>query len=104
MIHPLKAATSFECDGCGHHASFHKMDNAIDEETVRRWKKMETIRDQGHETMAGLIDIVGGAKQIAPPKRRRIENLSASGRVEEGVTEVPEPRPKATNRKRVNGG
>ncbi|KAK6500415.1 hypothetical protein TWF481_010759 [Arthrobotrys musiformis] len=25
MVHPLKATTSFDCDGCGHHASFHKM-------------------------------------------------------------------------------
>ena len=104
MIHPLKAATSFECDGCGHHASFHKMDNAIDEETVRRWKNMETLRDQGHETMVGLIDVVGGAKQIALPKRRRIENLSASERVDEDVTEILEPKTKAKNRKRVNGG
>ena len=80
------------------------MDNAIDEETVRRWKDMETIRDQGHQKMAGLIDMVGGAKQIALPKRRRIENLSASGRVDEDVTEILEPRPKATNRKRANGG
>ena len=80
------------------------MDNAIDEETVRRWKYMESLRDQGHQTMAGLRDMVGGAKQIAPPKRRRIENLSASGRIDEDVTEIPEPRPKATNRKRANGG
>ena len=80
------------------------MDNAIDEETVRRWKTMETLRDQGHETMAGLIDMVGKAKHIAPPKRRRIENLPASGRVDEDLTEVPELRPKAKNRKRANGG
>lgn len=80
------------------------MDNAIDEETVRRWKHTETLRDQEHERMAGLLDMVGGAKQIAPPKRRRIENVSASGRVDEDVTEIPEPRPKPTNRKRVNGG
>ncbi|KAK6530378.1 hypothetical protein TWF694_003734 [Orbilia ellipsospora] len=25
MVHPLKATTSFDCDGCGHHASFHRM-------------------------------------------------------------------------------
>ena len=104
MIHPLKAATSFECDGCGHHASFHKMDNAIDEETVRRWKDIETERDQDHERIAGLIDMVGKATQLEAPKRRRIENLSASGRVDEDVTEIAEPRRKATNKKRVTGG
>ncbi|KAL9582491.1 MAG: hypothetical protein Q9212_003263 [Teloschistes hypoglaucus] len=45
MIHPLKAATSFECDGCGHHASFHKMDNRQDEEYERQWKSQQQILD-----------------------------------------------------------
>lgn len=38
MIHPVKAATSFECDGCGHHASYHKMENKTEEELIKRWK------------------------------------------------------------------
>ncbi|MDI1485546.1 MAG: hypothetical protein OHK93_000684 [Ramalina farinacea] len=38
MIHPLKAATSFECDGCGHHASFHRMANEGEEAVVRGWR------------------------------------------------------------------
>ena len=25
MLHPTKIASSFECDGCGHHASYHAM-------------------------------------------------------------------------------
>ena len=41
MVHPLKVATSFECDGCGHHASFHQMSNPSDEEIVRQWKERE---------------------------------------------------------------
>lgn len=45
MIHPLKAATSFECDGCGHHASFHKMDNRQDEEYERQWKSQQQTLD-----------------------------------------------------------
>lgn len=45
MLHPLKGATSFECDGCGHHASFHKMDNQQDEETERRWKSSEATSE-----------------------------------------------------------
>ncbi|KAF3910750.1 hypothetical protein ABW21_db0209820 [Orbilia brochopaga] len=31
MVHPLKATSSFDCDGCGHHASFHKMKSHEDE-------------------------------------------------------------------------
>lgn len=25
MLNPLQAASTFTCDGCGHHASFHEM-------------------------------------------------------------------------------
>jgi len=38
MTHPLHAATSFECDGCGHHASFHMLVNKDEDEVVARWK------------------------------------------------------------------
>ncbi|KAG0130450.1 hypothetical protein HOY82DRAFT_371603 [Tuber indicum] len=27
MLNPLQAASSFACDGCGHHASFHNLSN-----------------------------------------------------------------------------
>jgi len=27
MLNPLQAASSFACDGCGHHASFHNLKN-----------------------------------------------------------------------------
>jgi len=38
MIHPVKAATSFDCDGCSHHASYHKMENKAEEEILLQWK------------------------------------------------------------------
>ncbi|KAF2840242.1 hypothetical protein M501DRAFT_952394, partial [Patellaria atrata CBS 101060] len=38
MLHPLKVSTSFECDGCGHHASFHSMENKNEDEIVKRWQ------------------------------------------------------------------
>ncbi|KAL8749540.1 MAG: hypothetical protein Q9199_007622 [Rusavskia elegans] len=81
MIHPLKASTSFECDGCGHHASFHKMDNHQDDETVRRWKTDEEDKVLRRETMmnwseekavkAGLPPVHAGAQR---PQRRQIES------------------------------
>jgi hypothetical protein len=46
MIHPVKAATSFECDGCGHHASFHKMENPSEEECVKRWSTVDGYFDR----------------------------------------------------------
>ncbi|KAL8883667.1 MAG: hypothetical protein Q9215_008101 [Flavoplaca cf. flavocitrina] len=83
MIHPLKASTSFECDGCGHHASFHKMDNHQDDETVRRWRLDEEEQALSRETLmsfsdqqavkAGLPPVRAGAQL---PQRRQIENHS----------------------------
>lgn len=63
MVHPLKAATSFDCDGCGHHASFHQMENPAEEEAASRWRAQaereeKNKRDEGSPT----------------PKRRRITN------------------------------
>lgn len=31
MLNPLQAASSFACDGCGHHASFHNLRNPSEE-------------------------------------------------------------------------
>lgn len=79
MVHPLKAATTFDCDGCGHHASFHKMDNPQDDEVVRRWEQMRI--DESHDNTAG-----GHTRRRTPeeeqvaPKRRRIMNKSQAGR------------------------
>ncbi|KAL9064608.1 MAG: hypothetical protein Q9161_008785 [Pseudevernia consocians] len=86
MIHPLKASTSFDCDGCGHHASFHRMESREEEEVVRRWKgeekEEEEERGKGRERgmmgeggrereemvmMEGLV-VVGSKKS----KRRRL--------------------------------
>jgi len=43
MLNPLQAASSFVCDGCGHHASFHNLRNVGEEEdeevTEHRGKK-----------------------------------------------------------------
>ncbi|KAF2758306.1 hypothetical protein EJ05DRAFT_510247 [Pseudovirgaria hyperparasitica] len=41
MLHPIKIATSFECDGCSHHASHHDMENKLEDEIVRRWQTEE---------------------------------------------------------------
>ncbi|KAF1941339.1 hypothetical protein EJ02DRAFT_423172 [Clathrospora elynae] len=38
MLHPLKSSSSYECDGCGHHASFHTMENKTEDEIRKRWE------------------------------------------------------------------
>ncbi|KAL9128828.1 MAG: hypothetical protein Q9217_002581 [Psora testacea] len=67
MIHPLKAATSFDCDGCGHHASFHRMQNEQDDDVARRWK-IEEEREQA-KVVAG---VAGGPDE---GEWRKVEEL-----------------------------
>ncbi|KAF1977296.1 hypothetical protein BU23DRAFT_526641 [Bimuria novae-zelandiae CBS 107.79] len=49
MLHPLKSTSSFECDGCGHHASFHSMENKEEDEIRKRWEQEDrdkALREQ----------------------------------------------------------
>ncbi|KAI8935435.1 hypothetical protein NX059_008012 [Plenodomus lindquistii] len=39
MLHPLKSSSSYECDGCAHHASFHSMENKSEDEIRKRWEQ-----------------------------------------------------------------
>lgn len=86
MIHPLKAASSFDCDGCGHHASFHRMESKEEEEIARRWKAEEMAKE------VQLVEREAEQKRLqeifenAGPKRRRIEGVEvALSEVEELV-------------------
>lgn len=77
MVHPLKAATSFDCDGCGHHASFHQMENPAEEEAARRWKA-QAEREEKDKRDA----------DTPAPKRRRITNGNSGQQKGLGVEEV----------------
>ena len=74
MIHPLKAATSFECDGCGHHASFHKMENPVEDSYVERalldlrMEEAAASRTQTSREIDFELDVIHGSS----PKRRRL--------------------------------
>ncbi len=46
MVHPLKAATTFDCDGCGHHASFHKFVSP-EEEEIMQARRERAVRHGG---------------------------------------------------------
>lgn len=73
MIHPLKAASSFDCDGCGHHASFHRMQNPEDEEAARRWKQEEAVRERTGTRVVEVERFEEVLTGFGPGKRRRIE-------------------------------
>ncbi|MCJ1450928.1 hypothetical protein MMC28_001262 [Mycoblastus sanguinarius] len=97
MIHPLKAATSFDCDGCGHHASFHRMESREEEEIARRWKAEEEAR-QGRD--ARVVELV----ESVAPKRRRIGIAPAAEDVLGFLEEEYEQRPAVVGRKRKGRG
>ncbi|KAK4503399.1 hypothetical protein PRZ48_004314 [Zasmidium cellare] len=68
MLHPVKAgflraATSFDCDGCGHHASFHSLENEDEDKVLKKWAENES-NNQSQAT--------GGSNR----KRRRIAEES----------------------------
>ncbi|EMD97856.1 hypothetical protein COCC4DRAFT_200773 [Bipolaris maydis ATCC 48331] len=49
MLHPLKSSSSYECDGCGHHASFHSMENKTEDEIRKRWETEAKERAQQND-------------------------------------------------------
>jgi RPA family protein len=38
IVMPSQSSSSYECDGCGHHASFHTMENKVEDEIRKRWE------------------------------------------------------------------
>ncbi|KAK3054525.1 hypothetical protein LTR09_004254 [Extremus antarcticus] len=76
MLHPVKAATSFECDGCNHHASFHSLENPAEDAVLRKWEAEEAEtknQSKGRQAIRG-----------APAKKRRRVEGKAELEVEDG--------------------
>ncbi|KAJ6257368.1 hypothetical protein Dda_8257 [Drechslerella dactyloides] len=57
MVHPLKATSSFDCDGCGHHASFHRMKSH--EEEVEQAARVRDAMAEVHSREVRLRTITG---------------------------------------------
>jgi hypothetical protein len=45
----VQSSSSYECDGCGHHASFHNMENKSDDEIRKRWEQEAKDRARREE-------------------------------------------------------
>ena len=106
MVHPLKAATSFDCDGCGHHASFHKMENHQDEEAVERWKKLEAAVDSSN-CVGSQLTIADTVRETAPKRQRLVDSLDSlkmaiNGRAVEGEVTLTAARKKRNLTHRVD--
>ena len=54
MLHPVKAATSFECDGCAHHASFHSLENPAEDAIIAKWKEQDVIEGRSKQAIGGV--------------------------------------------------
>lgn len=52
-IHIGKAATSFDCDGCGHHASFHSLENKEEAAILQKWSEVSNNEQSQAITGAG---------------------------------------------------
>ncbi|KAF2468438.1 uncharacterized protein BDR25DRAFT_344186 [Lindgomyces ingoldianus] len=52
MLHPLKSASSYECDGCSHHASFHSMENKAEDEVRKRWENEAREKEERENGLA----------------------------------------------------
>jgi len=37
LLTSSRSSSSYECDGCNHHASFHNMENKIEDEIRKKW-------------------------------------------------------------------
>lgn len=83
MIHPLKAATSFDCDGCGHHASFHRMESRAEEETARRWAVEREGEGEGERVVMERF-------VVAPEKKKNMRRRRIGGVERDVVVEVLE--------------
>ncbi|KAK1062399.1 hypothetical protein LTR33_012509 [Friedmanniomyces endolithicus] len=77
MLHPVKAATSFECYGCSHHASFHSLENPSEDAVLRKWAQQEA--DDKEQQAA--------AATITASKKRKL--ITQSAVLDEDEDEVP---------------
>lgn len=73
MLHPLKSFTTFECDGCAHHASFHCLENKAEDEIRKRWE----MEQRQKEAEAKENEVAARPKKRA----RQIERVEPVGRV-----------------------
>lgn len=65
MIHPIKAPTSFDCDGCGHHASYHAMQNKIDDSITSRWTREDGSFDrEAYEADEEVQEVLAKRKRL----------------------------------------
>jgi hypothetical protein len=93
----LQAATSFDCDGCNHHASFHALENPKEDEVMRKWAEQQAQEQQQQTAMATkkrkLLTQAPGSNQTMAGSFPDAELMIAGA-----------SRPKAKGRRKFNSG
>ena len=79
MLTGGKAATSFECDGCNHHASFHSLENKDEDAILKKWEEQQRDPNITNQTQT----VIGASR-----KRKRIAEKAHDQLDMPGVFEV----------------
>jgi hypothetical protein len=72
-----QSSSSYECDGCGHHASFHTMENKAEDEIRKRWEVEAKEKAEREEEEV----------QQRPKKRVRTIEYNQDGDLDFGLTD-----------------
>lgn len=97
-----KAASSFECDGCGHHASFHSMENPAEDAVLKKWSEQEAqIKEQ--QVLAGASKKRKMISQTATREDARFIDLDDASETD-GAAAVPATKGSRSQRKARDGG
>lgn len=76
MLNPLQAASSFACDGCGHHASFHNLRNPGEEDADLAEAREMVAANNRNNGGGGILNGTGGVT----PRAAITNGSTAAGR------------------------
>lgn len=108
-----QSTSSFECDGCAHHASFHSMENKEEDEIRKRWEQeaREKTRSESQdaERPRKRAREIEYAREDASSQARLLEGGLITLEEEEGASEAgrravkAKPKAKAKPRRKAAG-
>ena len=91
MVHPDIAGNSFQCDGCGHHASFHELRGDSDRVYLSRWTREDgTFDQQAYEADEEVQEILAKRRRLGVTKpMHSTDNLSMPQKAQSTLIDGP---------------
>ena len=91
MVHPAAAANSFQCDGCGHHASFHELRSNSDEVFRSRWAREDGSFDrEAYEADEEVQEILAKRRRLGYTKpMHSTDNLTMPQKAQSTLVDKP---------------